>query len=54
MSHDPYLLEEHRYLDRLKNMELRHNQKVEKHYIEFTVPDNHRKRYKEEMDNIKE
>ena len=54
MENDPYLLEEHRYLDRLKNMELRQNQKTEKHYIEFTLPDYHKKRYQEEMNSINE
>jgi hypothetical protein len=54
IENDPFLLEEHRYLDRLKNMELRQNQKVSKHYIEFTLPDIHKKKQEEEMDSINE
>ena len=39
IENDPFLLEEHRYLDRLKQMELRQNQKVEDHYQKYTLPD---------------
>lgn len=45
IENDPFLLEEHRYLDRLKNMELRQNQKVEEHYQKYTLPDIARKEY---------
>jgi hypothetical protein len=52
IENDPFLLEEHRYLDRLKNMELRQNQKVEEHYQKYTLPDIARKQHQEGVDDI--
>ena len=50
-QYDPYSLEEHRYLSRLQNSELRQNQKVSRHLNQFVLPKIEKQRFIEKQDD---
>ena len=50
-QYDPYSLEEHRYLSRLQNSELRQNQKVSRHLNHFVLPKIEKQRYIEKQED---
>ena len=48
LEQDAHLLEEQRYLNRLKNAQIQQNVNVKRHYREVTIPELEKKKKEEE------